>query len=239
MCIGAEGDLEAVVKPSACVFKVAGEPTVGAYLYRLESLRWKHWGTRRATAKGRFTGNMQYRVPTTVTLSRRTSCGDDRRAYTRFRMTRRGAPGSFSIPLDRCARAARSAQRKVRSFYARGPRGTVGCEVADEPAIDNVRAVCQSFRRSIYRNAILDADGAVVWCRMRLPGENGRCLAGDLGEDARTYRAGRRVRVGRFRCQVLRTGVRCVVTATGKGFVYKPGGVRVIGGATLRRADVG
>jgi hypothetical protein len=177
---------------------------------------------------------MQYRVRSTVTLSRLRSCGGDRRGYTRFRMTR--ATGTFSIPLDRCTRVARAAQRRMRSFYARGPGGVVGCEMADEPA--TVRVVCQSFRRSFsrYQNAILDAEGAVVWCRMRIPEQSNRCLTGDLGQDARTYRVGRRVTVGRFRCQVLRSGVRCVVTATGKGFVYRPGGVRAIGGATLRHA---
>jgi hypothetical protein len=108
MCIGgSQAELRAYVKPRACVFKVAGKPVVGAYLYRLESLRWRHWGTRRATATGRFTGNMQYRVRTTVTLSRPSQCGADRRGYTRFRMTRAGAPGAFSIPLDRCPRVAR------------------------------------------------------------------------------------------------------------------------------------
>ena len=108
--------------------------------------------------------------------------------------------------------------------------------MADEPGLDTVRVVCQSVRRSSYQNAILDADGAVVWCRMRMPRQNGRCLAGDLGEDTRTYRVGRRVTVGRFRCEVLRGGVRCVAIATGKGFVYKPDGVRAIGGATIRHA---
>jgi hypothetical protein len=237
MCIGgSQAELQAYVKPRACVFKVAGKPIAGAYIYRLESLRWRHWGTRRATATGRFTGNMQYRVRTTVRLSRPSPCGDDRRGYTRFRMTRPGAPGTFSIPLDRCSRVARAAQRKNRSFYARGPRGIVGCEMADEPGLDTVRVVCQSIRGSRYQNAILDADGAIVWCRMRIPRQDGRCLAGDLGEDTRTYRVGRRVTVGRFRCQVLRSGVRCVVIATGRGFVYKPGGVRAIGGATIRHA---
>lgn len=161
MCIGSQGELQAYIKPRACIFKVADKPPVGAYLYRLESLRWRHWGAKRATAKGRFTGNMQYRVRSTVTLSRRSPCGGDRRGYRRFAMTRAGQSAKIRIPLDRCPRAARAAQRNVRPSTRVDHGASSGVRWPTNPASAPSAWSARAFAAPA-KNAIL---GANIWER--------------------------------------------------------------------------
>ena len=48
------------------------------------------------------------------------------------------------------------------------------------------------------------------------------CFQGDFGEGIPSFRPGRHVRVGPFACTVLKTGVRCTVAATGRGFRISP-----------------
>jgi hypothetical protein len=51
-------------------------------------------------------------------------------------------------------------------------------------------------------------------------GNRNRCNLGNDGEDpVPTYKYGTDLTIGRFRCRVLKSGVRCVVVKTGKGFV--------------------
>jgi hypothetical protein len=80
--------------------------------------------------------------------------------------------------------------------------------------------------------ARLAADGTLHACRSTSPGTANGCHTGDAGL-APTYNAGRSVTVGPFRCTVIPAGVRCIVTASGKGFEMTATGVTAIGGATL------
>jgi len=60
-------------------------------------------------------------------------------------------------------------------------------------------------------------------------GNRNRCNLGNSGEDVvPTLEYGQDVVVGRFRCESLRTGVRCTLTRTGQGFlINKSQAVRV------------
>jgi hypothetical protein len=80
--------------------------------------------------------------------------------------------------------------------------------------------------------ARLAGDSTVHVCRSTVSGVAGGCQTGDAGS-APTYHAGRRVTVGPFRCTVVAAGVRCLVTASGKGFEMTATDVTAIGGATL------
>jgi hypothetical protein len=64
------------------------------------------------------------------------------------------------------------------------------------------------------------------------------CEVGNAGERTPTFGYGHTVTVGRFRCTVLHTGVRCVVTATGKGFLFSATRTSAVGGATVRVAPL-
>jgi len=66
--------------------------------------------------------------------------------------------------------------------------------------------------------ATLDASGRVKICRGQ------RCLGNP--DARRPLRLGKSVAIGPFRCTSLRSGVRCVVTKTGRGFVFTARGVK-------------
>jgi hypothetical protein len=76
------------------------------------------------------------------------------------------------------------------------------------------------------------------WCsaRGRSPASN-RCDLGNVGENAPTYGIGKTVTVGRFACEVQAAGVRCTVTASGKGFVLGPRRLRAVGGASAHASS--
>jgi hypothetical protein len=59
---------------------------------------------------------------------------------------------------------------------------------------------------------------ASIWeCKTSSPCPGGQIDSGDIG--AKLYGVGHTETGGPFRCQVLRTGVRCTVRATGTGFL--------------------
>jgi hypothetical protein len=77
----------------------------------------------------------------------------------------------------------------------------------------------------------MDHTGRATICRDPTPSNtSNECGIGDPGEGKpRVLAYGRHLTVGRFRCDSLVTGVRCVVTATGKGFLMNRDGVRRVG----------
>jgi hypothetical protein len=84
---------------------------------------------------------------------------------------------------------------------------------------------------------MLEPDGTIVTCSSSNVRANS-CEVGNAGERTPTFGYGHAVTVGRFRCTVLRRGVRCVVTATGKGFLFSPARTTAVGGATVRVAPL-
>jgi len=113
----------------------------------------------------------------------------------------------------------------ARGFLS--PSGNIACGMFD--GAKNREVVCQS--RVPPQKVTLDHTGRVTICRDPTPSNtSNECGIGDAGENkvpALAY--GRHIIVERFRCDSLVTGVRCVVTATGKGFLINRDGVRRVG----------
>ena len=113
-------------------------------------------------------------------------------------------------------------------FYARLATVTVGCGVAAEQQM-----TCQAFPKAPAGGAPsaevaqLRADGRLTSCAQRAPTDH--CLVGDLGQGTPDLAIGQQTTVGAFTCTVLDTGVRCTVTATGKGFLITGAGVTPVG----------
>jgi hypothetical protein len=133
------------------------------------------------------------------------------------------------------APAGAGAAQGAAEFYARGPSGTatVSCAIYDGYAGQS-EALCEHISGHAESKATLSADGSVVLCRGHSI-ESNRCGLGNVGENAPTYRVGKTVTVGRFACAVQAAGVRCTVTATGKGFLLGTRRLRAVGGASVDR----
>jgi hypothetical protein len=105
------------------------------------------------------------------------------------------------------------------------PSLNINCFMSDGGGVSLVR--CQS--REPQQRVTMDARGRLTICRNTDPLQNS-CNLGDRGEGpTRPLAYGKRITVGRFRCDSLVTGVRCVVTSTGKGFLINRDGVRRLG----------
>jgi len=103
----------------------------------------------------------------------------------------------------------------------RSPSANIECALTDRSGL--IRVYCQSFRPP--QTARLNAVGRVTTCR----GSEARCRIGNAGEQIPTLAYGQQVTVGRFRCASLRSGVRCILVRTGRGFLISRGGVRRVG----------
>jgi hypothetical protein len=88
----------------------------------------------------------------------------------------------------------------------------------DDPGINLVEVLCQSTTPTYNQSVTLSANGRVQLCAERFVTTN-RCDIGNEGENTPTFKVGKQVTVGRFRCQVLDTGVKCTVIKSGKGFL--------------------
>jgi hypothetical protein len=126
--------------------------------------------------------------------------------------------------------AARFARLTVAEFHAPSPHGKgITCAMYDR-AREPGTVLCESYGPGRESIATLDAHGRVAICATRNPREN-MCDLGNAGEGTPTFGYGRRITVGRFRCLVLRKGVECRITATGKGFLFNPARAVRVGGA--------
>jgi hypothetical protein len=89
--------------------------------------------------------------------------------------------------------------------------------------------LCASYAAALNQKVTLGPAGRVRICaKPASPGGN-PCELGDFGERTPTYKVGRKVRQGPFRCEVMASGVRCTVARTGKGFEIGPTGTTRVG----------
>lgn len=132
------------------------------------------------------------------------------------------------------AAASAGAAANEAEFYARtGTGSTLSCAIYDGYA-GSTAAFCEYVSKPTQAKATLTAGGSVVLCRTHSITSN-RCGLGNAGENSPTYKVGKTVTVGPFACTVGASGVRCVVTATGKGFLLGAKKMEGVGGASVRR----
>jgi hypothetical protein len=111
-------------------------------------------------------------------------------------------------------------QAPVRIAGFHTPSGNIECVLVDTHA--RAAVDCHSFRPP--QRVRLYPGGQLKICR----GSEARCKIGNDGEIP-TLDYGRRITVGRFRCKSLRSGVRCIVLRSGKGFLINRAGVKRVG----------
>ena len=110
---------------------------------------------------------------------------------------------------------ATKAEPEGRSFYS--PSRGIDCGMVDERRMRAV--ICQTLRPP--QKVTMDALGRLKICS----GSEARCKLGNAGEDVPVLAYGRQIIVGRFRCLSLRSGMRCTLIRTGRGFVINRDGV--------------
>jgi hypothetical protein len=118
------------------------------------------------------------------------------------------------------AQSAGATPKNAIEFFARTRHGTASCAMYYLYA-GSTAAFCESFRPGRESKATVNGRGKVSICVSRET-RSDRCGLGNAGENTPTFRVGRKVTVGPFRCAVRREGVRCVVIASGKGFLFSP-----------------
>jgi alpha-tubulin suppressor-like RCC1 family protein len=101
------------------------------------------------------------------------------------------------------------------------PRRNLWCGMEDSSRFRGV--ACKTVRPA--RKVTMDANGGLKICR-----GFSRCVGCtcDEGHDP-TLGFRKQVTVGRFRCVSLRTGVRCTVIPSGRGFLFNSAGVTKVG----------
>jgi len=109
---------------------------------------------------------------------------------------------------------------KSIEFFARTPHGIASCAIYAGSGA-STEAFCESFRPQRESKATVSARGKVSICASRQTSSD-RCRLGNAGEGTPTFGYGHRVTIGPFRCAVQPKGVRCVVAASGKGFLFNP-----------------
>ena len=104
------------------------------------------------------------------------------------------------------------------------PGRKLHCEMTDDPANPNRPSVyCVTVDAA--HAAQLESSGKLGICGHRAPSG---CL-GTVPPNSPTLAYGKDLTVGRFRCSSLRSGVKCVVNRSGKGFLINLKGVRRVG----------
>ena len=116
-----------------------------------------------------------------------------------------------------------TAGKPLKNARFDAPRAVgVLCNMSDDPGAHGPHAVevlCEGFAShpARYAKAILRGNGAISFCRTRRA--SGCNLLCGCEENTPTLAFGKQVDVGRFRCESLRTGVRCTIIRTGSGFL--------------------
>jgi hypothetical protein len=113
------------------------------------------------------------------------------------------------------ASLALSALAAVSWFHS--PSGNISCEVASKRGALGTYASCQTV--NVPRSVTLRADGTTKVC-------NGVGCLGNGPTTAFTLAYGKSVVVGPFTCASLRSGMRCIVTRTGRGFLISRAAVK-------------
>jgi hypothetical protein len=110
----------------------------------------------------------------------------------------------------------------VVEFYAGLPLRYLGCEM-DAGRPQNPPVTGEVFRQdqspTSSQVVTLVASGSVHICAEQ--GAN-KCGQGNFGLNTPTFAVGKKVTVWSLRCEVLSLGIRCTLTATGKGFLMRP-----------------
>jgi hypothetical protein len=110
-----------------------------------------------------------------------------------------------------------------RGFYS--PSHSIACGMFDDSSYRYVN--CQSYDAKLSQTVKLNRSGRLAICQDR--GTRNRCNIGNPGEGTPTLSYGKQITVGRFRCLSLRSGMRCTVIRSGKGFLISRAGVRRVG----------
>jgi hypothetical protein len=87
--------------PRRCIVHFAHKPYDGDTMAPVSAIHWSHWGRSVARGHGTFHGNMNYKAPSTIVVSRPRRCRNGTRDYTRATITTRGL-GTSSGPLAAC-----------------------------------------------------------------------------------------------------------------------------------------
>ena len=109
------------------------------------------------------------------------------------------------------------AEPRPKGFYS--PSHNIYCGMYDDSTYRFVE--CASYKP--MQKATLRVSGRVAVCRDR--GTRNRCNIGNPGEGTPSLAYGRQATVGRFRCRSQKSGMRCFVIQTGKGFLLNRSGV--------------
>jgi hypothetical protein len=160
-------------------------------------------------------GDLRETVPVFLPTDTRCLPSGGRHSRTWHWNGSRLVPGPFS--------RATGGRRRPTAF--RTPSGAIRCEMHDERQAHAVR--CEHGGRPVWSSAVLTLAGRVATCEQRTFG----CVS-DFGTDVPSptlLAYGRSRRHGRFRCRSRRSGVTCVVIASGKGFHIDRDGVRRVG----------
>lgn len=128
------------------------------------------------------------------------------------------------------------AHRTSAEFFARSSHAHISCAIYDGHG-GIAEAICEDLGPGRVAHVTLRPDGTILTCSSSNVQANS-CEVGDAGERTPTFGYGHVVTVGRFRCTVLHTGVRCILIATGKGFLFSGTRTSAVGGATARVAPL-
>jgi hypothetical protein len=134
------------------------------------------------------------------------------------------------------AAPASAPKRRVEAaeFFVRYPHDrAVTCAMYDGRS--GVQTLCETERPNYEQKATLEPSGIVHACSAHSRALTNACDLGNAGEGTPTYRPGKQITVGRFRCRVLSSGVQCTLTAKGRGFLFTPTNILPVGGATIRK----
>ncbi len=140
---------------------------------------------------------------------------------------------AFALPATGHPSMASSAPRTAIEFFARTPHGVASCAIYDGYG-GSTEAFCEAYRSVRQSKATVNAKGKVSICASHNPRADS-CNLGNAGLNTPTFGYGRRVTVGRFRCAVLRNGVMCTTTSSGKGFLFNPNRAVRVGPASKQR----
>jgi hypothetical protein len=220
--------LQPVVKPSVIALFADGS-------WAVDHLRWTGWGSSVARATGissasngipnQAQGKRIERPAQMVLSSPGRFAGHE--VYRCYQLTIPSYPASDQ---HRCLSATggywyftSSAPTRSRpaaiEFYAGGPLRGIACEMDAGGSLvppSTGRVLCEDQTAGLSQSATLAASGRVVIC---IQHREGGCNPGNVGEHTPTFNPGRHETIGRYRCDVLTSGVRCVVIASGKGFL--------------------
>jgi hypothetical protein len=216
-----------VIRPRAIMLFADGS-------WYVEKLRWHGWGTRVARATG--ISNASNGIPdqasgkrmkshATVTLSNPGRF----KGHEVYRCFDLHIPAHTASDMHLCLTRVNgyaymgAVPPPIVDFFAGPPLQGIGCEMTME------QVLCASYAAALNQKVTLGPGGRVHACGKPVTGFDDPCGLGNFGDDTPTYKVGRKVTLGPFRCRVLESGVRCTVARTGKGFGGGPAGATRVG----------